>query len=60
MDGFRMSQVFNNLIAIVLKFTKEGLVEVSVSRYEDYCIGIRKVPGVLITVRDTGIGIPEG
>jgi len=55
-----MSQVFNNLIAIVLKFTKEGLVEVSVSRYEDYCIGIRKVPGVLITVRDTGIGIPEG
>jgi hypothetical protein len=54
-----MSQVFNNLISNAIKFTKEGLIEISISKYNDYTIVIDKIPAILITIKDTGLGIPK-
>ncbi len=49
-DPTRVRQVISNLVSNALKFTPSGEVKISVSCLED---------GVVISVRDTGIGIPE-
>ncbi|WP_137790594.1 ATP-binding protein [Bacillus sp. E(2018)] len=51
MDGKRMSQVFMNLFSNALRYTPRG-GEVTVVTHVD-------TESVLISIRDTGIGIPE-
>lgn len=51
LDGLRMSQVINNLISNSLKFTpEEGTITVSAAL---------ETNAVLVSVSDTGIGIPK-
>jgi signal transduction histidine kinase len=49
-DPTRVRQIVSNLVSNALKFTQSGGVEISVSCLDE---------GVVISVRDTGIGIPE-
>lgn len=49
-DRKRIRQVMVNLIQNALKYTEQGIVEVSVKAKEDYCE---------IAVNDTGLGISE-
>jgi two-component system phosphate regulon sensor histidine kinase PhoR len=49
-DHFKIEQVFVNLIANAVKYTEEGGIEVSVAASDS---------DVVITVADTGIGIPQ-
>ncbi|WP_268042385.1 ATP-binding protein [Clostridium aestuarii] len=49
-DNERLMQILHNLIRNAIKFTHEGLVSVSAHLEGD---------NVLISVRDTGIGIPQ-
>jgi len=49
-DDERLKQIFYNLIGNAVKFTEEGSVEISAKVKEDM---------VEVSVRDTGIGIPE-
>ncbi len=48
-DKARLRQVFNNLIQNAIKYTPKGRVEISVTEYDN---------DVLISVKDTGLGIP--
>jgi len=48
-DSTRVRQILYNLISNALKFTETGEIEVSVSAAD---------PGLVLRVRDTGIGIP--
>ncbi|WP_425391456.1 ATP-binding protein [Ekhidna sp.] len=50
-DEIRLTQVLNNLLSNALKFTNEGSVELTVKP--------TKNKGILFSVKDTGIGIPE-
>jgi signal transduction histidine kinase/AmiR/NasT family two-component response regulator len=49
-DSIRVRQILYNLVSNALKFTTSGQVSVTVSA---------AVPGLLIRVADTGIGIPQ-
>lgn len=49
-DGFQLEQVLVNLVDNAIKYTDSGTVEVKVEREKG---------GVLITVRDSGVGIPN-
>src|SRR5207302_9424377 len=49
-DQFRLTQVVLNLASNAIKFTSEGHVKLSASTSAD---------AVVITIADTGIGIPE-
>lgn len=49
-DRRRVLQILNNLIGNSMKFTREGFIQVT---------GTLKQGGVLISVEDSGIGIPE-
>jgi signal transduction histidine kinase/CheY-like chemotaxis protein len=49
-DPTRVRQIVSNLVSNALKFTQAGDVKLAVSCLDD---------GVVISVRDTGIGIPE-
>jgi signal transduction histidine kinase len=49
-DELRFRQVVNNLLHNALKFTNEGLIELSTEIEEDF---------VKVVIRDTGRGIPE-
>ena len=49
-DSFKVEQMLINLIDNALKYTEKGGIEISLSR---------KDKGVAISVKDTGIGIPE-
>lgn len=53
-DPVRISQILNNLVSNAIKFTAEGEVRVEID-----CERATGLPGrdILITVRDTGIGI---
>jgi CheY-like chemotaxis protein len=50
-DRQRLEQILNNLIANAIKFTEKGSVEVTF---------IATGPELVVTVQDTGIGIPAG
>ena len=52
-DGARLAQILSNLLANAFKFTHEGEIELLA---ESAMVG--KEPGVALSVRDTGIGIP--
>ena len=49
-DPTRVRQIISNLVSNALKFTQVGEVQITVADHGD---------GVAISVRDTGIGIPE-
>lgn len=53
-DPDRLSQVLNNLISNAIKFTQEGEVSITVAYEHD-----KSKPTLIISVRDTGIGIPN-
>jgi signal transduction histidine kinase/CheY-like chemotaxis protein len=55
-DGMRLRQVLTNLVGNAVKFTEEGGVLVSASISRDALAG----PLLLLSVRDTGIGVPAG
>jgi signal transduction histidine kinase/DNA-binding response OmpR family regulator len=50
-DPVRLSQVVNNLVGNAVKFTPQGEIEVALAAGAD-------ANEVLLTVRDTGIGVP--
>ncbi|UOR12055.1 sensor histidine kinase [Halobacillus amylolyticus] len=50
-DGIRMEQIFTNLLANALRYTKKGSIHVDVWHEEDH---------VHVIIEDTGVGIPEG
>lgn len=50
LDGYRMQQVFINLLDNAIRYTKEGTISINTSRLDD---------AVKIGIRDTGIGIPR-
>lgn len=54
-DKMRLHQIILNLVGNALKFTKFGEVKISVS--SERCLSYRKSI-LLISVKDTGIGIP--
>jgi signal transduction histidine kinase/CheY-like chemotaxis protein/CHASE3 domain sensor protein len=54
-DGARLAQILSNLLSNAFKFTHEGEIELLAKSAQ---IGI--VPGISLSVRDTGIGIPAG
>lgn len=60
-DPSRITQVINNLISNSLKFTQEnGTITVSASyHYNDHLPTTKTNPGILISVADTGLGIPK-
>ena len=53
-DAFRLRQIMINLVSNACKFTESGTITVSVQPSPDV-----KLPGVLFSVQDTGIGIPK-
>lgn len=55
-DPTRVRQVLNNLLSNAVKFTERGEITVFVSREER---DDRDGPVLRVTVRDTGVGIPE-
>jgi|GEM_PF-3610509 len=55
-DRIRIEQILTNLVGNAIKFTENGLVEVKVHMLPSFTAGTAQV---LITVADTGIGIPE-
>ena len=50
-DSFRLEQMLINLMDNAIKYTEKGTITISINQDEDIC---------MITVEDTGIGIPEG
>ncbi len=54
-DPIRIRQIFTNLLSNAIKFTTEGEVSVSVGLKEI----IGNTANLLISVKDTGIGIPK-
>jgi len=50
-DSQRLNQILKNLLSNAIKFTEKGSVNISVDRYTEST--------VIISVTDTGIGIPE-
>jgi len=62
-DRLRLEQIVKNLISNAVKFTNEGGVRVHIHRPENSVnlshSGLRLNQCVAVTVKDTGIGIPE-
>lgn len=53
-DPYRIRQIISNLLSNAIKFTDNGIIKVSVETNKSYSPG-----NILISVTDTGIGIPE-
>jgi CheY-like chemotaxis protein/putative methionine-R-sulfoxide reductase with GAF domain len=53
-DRQRLEQILNNLVANAVKFTEAGSVEVAFA----FAGGVPAETEIVVTVRDTGIGIP--
>ncbi|MEM8830569.1 MAG: ammonium transporter [Cyanobacteria bacterium P01_G01_bin.19] len=51
-DEDRLQQILYNLIGNAVKFTERGIVEVTVNR-------LNQTDELIVSVKDTGIGIPE-
>ncbi|HSW97639.1 MAG TPA: ATP-binding protein [Candidatus Saccharimonadales bacterium] len=60
-DANRIAQVINNLISNSLKFTPEnGTINVNATyHYNEHLPTTKTNPGILISVSDTGLGIPK-
>ena len=59
-DELRLKQIFNNLLSNAFKYTKEGMVELSVRHERPYASQDSDEIWLTVSVRDTGIGIrPE-
>ncbi|MFZ0257980.1 MAG: ATP-binding protein [Gammaproteobacteria bacterium] len=56
-DGDRVSQIVKNFLSNAVKFTREGEVQVKLSRSAEADAAERPV---MLSVHDTGIGIPKG
>ncbi len=54
-DQQRLEQILNNLLSNALKFTEQGSVEVVFTSLDSNSV---QEPELVISVRDTGIGIP--
>lgn len=54
-DLFRFQQILRNLMSNALKFTERGSITLSV--YSE--TGVKHTPELYVSVKDTGIGIPE-
>jgi signal transduction histidine kinase/ligand-binding sensor domain-containing protein/FixJ family two-component response regulator len=61
LDETRIRQTLFNLVANAIKFTHSGYIKISASScpHENKKEKIGKIVDVLLTVEDTGIGIPE-
>jgi signal transduction histidine kinase len=64
-DPIRLKQIILNLVANALKFTDRGEVSIDVKKSPEYpenalVTGGKREVELLFSVRDTGIGIPEG
>jgi len=58
-DSNRITQILNNMISNAIKFTEEGEIEITVGAEKDTESSNKDIYLVKISVRDTGIGIPE-
>jgi CheY-like chemotaxis protein/CHASE3 domain sensor protein len=61
-DGARLEQIANNLIGNAFKFTRKGSVSVRLSRPAadaELPAGLDPASALALSIRDTGIGIPE-
>jgi signal transduction histidine kinase/ActR/RegA family two-component response regulator len=56
-DGSRLTQILVNLVGNALKFTSSGSIEIEVKLREENPAS--KVASLQISVKDTGIGIPD-
>ncbi|GHO46353.1 hypothetical protein KSX_45160 [Ktedonospora formicarum] len=57
-DPRKLRQILLNLISNALKFTEKGAVEVSAKHYSQATEELDEIEQIIITIRDTGIGIP--
>jgi len=57
LDETRMRQIMLNLIGNAVKFTESGYIEISVKKLES--TNEKETLDLLISVKDTGMGIPE-
>ena len=57
-DPVRIRQIVNNLVGNALKFTKEGYVLIHVQPCDMPNLSVNNM-GVMVSITDTGIGIPE-
>ncbi|WP_286263474.1 ATP-binding protein [Thalassotalea atypica] len=58
-DPTRLTQVLNNLISNSLKFTEQGLIELSITLIEQQSADNANYDTLQIAVKDTGIGIAK-
>ncbi len=54
-DPFRLRQVITNLMSNAIKFTQEGIIQISLELLESYSGHL----SLLFVIEDTGIGIPK-
>ncbi|KAA9002106.1 response regulator [Paenibacillus spiritus] len=60
-DGHRLKQILRNLLSNAFKFTSQGFVEFKIARAGEELLpaGLPAGDYVAVSVRDSGIGIPE-
>ncbi|QTA83001.1 Two component system response regulator histidine kinase, CHASE2 domains containing [Desulfonema limicola] len=56
-DEIRLRQILVNLIGNAVKFTESGYIKLSIDTYNP--LNNKETPDLMISIRDTGIGIPE-
>lgn len=60
-DSARISQVISNLLSNAIKFSiAEQSIFINFASYELLLVDEQPIPGLLCSIRDQGIGIPEG